>query len=71
LGKHGECGHCKNDKNGSCRFRKNYTLEGRKYEKCNGVVFEFWQPGLSKLFGYIDLLAEFYRTKRLVKERLY
>jgi hypothetical protein len=64
TGVHGDCSHCKNDKNGICKFRKTYTMESRLFEKCNGIVFEFWQPDLSKLPGYIDLLSEFYKTKK-------
>lgn len=64
TGEHGDCKHCKNDKNGVCKFRKTYTLDGRLFEKCNGVVFEFWQPDVSKLPGYISLLSEFYKTRK-------
>ncbi len=64
TGAHGDCTHCKNDKNGVCKFRKSYTLGGRLSEKCNGLVFEFHQPDLSKLPDYMGLLFEFYRSKR-------
>ncbi len=64
TGAHGDCSHCKNDKNGVCKFRKSYTLNDRLIEKCNGVVFEFHQPDMSKLPGYIGLLHEFYEAKR-------
>jgi hypothetical protein len=64
TGTHGDCSHCKNDKGGVCKFRKTYTLGGRLYEKCNGIVFEFHKPDISKLPGYIGLLSEFYKTKR-------
>lgn len=66
TGTHGNCKSCKNKKNDSCKFQKAYTLHGRYYEKCNGVVFEFWQPDVHKLPGYIDLLSEFYKPKRAV-----
>ncbi len=63
-GTHGDCSHCKNDKGGICKFRKTYTLDGRLFEKCNGIVFEFHKPDTAKLSGYIGLLSEFYKTKR-------
>lgn len=63
TGLHGDCSHCKNDKDGVCRFRKTYTLDGRLIEKCNGIVFEFHMPDVTKLPGYVGLLREFYKTK--------
>jgi|AGTN01.3.fsa_nt_gi hypothetical protein len=60
TGDYGNCHHCHNDKNGICKFRKAYTLENRHIEKCNGITFEFWEPDLAKLPGYINLLKEFY-----------
>jgi hypothetical protein len=65
TGSHGDCSHCSHNKDGVCKFRKTYTLDGRLIEKCTGVVFEFWQPDLAKLPGYISLLSEFYKSKRL------
>ena len=66
TGEHGDCKHCENGhgKDGICKFRKSYTLEDRRFEKCNGVVFEFWKPDMEKLPDYIDLLKEFYAGKR-------
>lgn len=66
TGKRGDCSRCKNDKNGVCRFRKTYTLDNRLIEKCNGIVFEFGQPDLSKLSGYMGLLSEFYKRRKSV-----
>lgn len=60
----GDCQHCHNEKDGSCRFRKTYTLDGRLIEKCNGIVFEFHDPGLEKLPDYISLFAEFYPQRK-------
>lgn len=39
-------------------------LDGRSYEKCNGIVFEFREPDLKKLPDYAGLLREFYAVKR-------
>ena len=64
TGEHGDCHRCKNDKNGVCKFRKAYTLDGRSIEKCNGVVFEFRKPDLAKLQDYISLLSEFYPVRK-------
>jgi len=71
TGDHGNCNHCENGhrKDGFCKFRKIYTIDGRNYEKCNGVVFEFWQPDMEKLPDYIDLLTEFYAEKRKIYQR--
>ena len=66
TGSHGNCNHCENGhrKDGNCKFRKTYILDGCNYEKCNGVVFEFRQPNIEKLPDYMDLLKEFYAKKR-------
>lgn len=63
IGSNGNCGHCHNDKDGKCKFRKSYTLFGKIIDKCNGVVFEYHKPDLEKLTGYIDILKEFYIQK--------
>ncbi len=59
-----DCKHCHNEKEGRCQFRKSYTMDGRSYEKCNGLTFEFEDPDLLKLPGYIDLIREFALSKR-------
>lgn len=64
TGEHAECKHCHNDKDGVCKFRKTYTIDSKYFEKCNGVTFEFWKPDLQKLPDYINLLREFYPTKK-------
>lgn len=64
TGEHGKCNHCHNDKGGICKFRKTYTLENNYIEKCNGITFEFWEPNLEKLPGYMGLLKEFYLIKK-------
>lgn len=60
IGTHGNCGHCGNEKDGKCTHRKTYTIDCNVYDKCDGAVFEFWQPDIAKLPDYIGLLKEFY-----------
>ena len=69
TGTHGNCGHCGNEHDGSCKHRKTYTMDGNVYEKCDGAVFEFWQPDLEKLPDYLALLDEFYTNKKNLKRR--
>lgn len=64
TGPRGDCEHCHNDKGGVCKFRKTYTIENRLIEKCNGIVFEFFEPDLAKLDYYIALFTEFYPLKK-------
>lgn len=64
TGGHADCKHCHNDKAGVCKFRKTYTLDDKYYEKCNGITFEFLEPDLNKLSGYIGLLKEFYPVRK-------
>lgn len=67
TGEQGQCQHCKNARaDGTCKFRKTYTLDGRLIEKCNGITFEFHDPDLHKLADYIALFSEFFpaRTAR-------
>ena len=64
TGPRGDCDHCHNDKGGVCKFRKSYTLENRLIEKCNGIVFEFFGPELSKMGDYVSLFTEFYPHRR-------
>ena len=62
---HGNCDHCGGkDHEGSCKHRKTYTIEGNIYEKCDGTVFEFWQPTMQKLPDYVALLSEFYASNK-------
>ena len=63
IGPHGDCQHCHNEKDGGCRFRKTYTLNGRVFEKCNGIVFEFPNPTVEKLLDYQALFLEFYPNR--------
>jgi len=62
VNSHGDCS-C-NPKKENCRMRKAYTIDGRRIEKCSGVVFEFWNPTAEKLTDYINLLAAFYPVKK-------
>ena len=64
---HGNCTHCHNEKDGKCKFRKSYTINDQFIEKCNGIVFEFRNPSIEKLKGYIDLFTEFYPSKKTMK----
>jgi hypothetical protein len=65
TGSHGDCQHCHNEKDGGCRFRKTYIIDGRRIDKCNGIVFEFHDPGVEKLPDYLGLFTRFYPTKEL------
>lgn len=64
TGRHAECRHCHNDKDGFCKFRKIYTIDDNRHEKCSGITFEFLDPNLEKLPDYMDLLKEFYASKK-------
>lgn len=58
---YGRCKHCKGD---NCRFRKDYEIDGIKFEKCNGTTFEFYDPLIENIPAYISLFKEFYPTKK-------
>ncbi len=60
TGERANCNHCREDGDGSCKFRKTYTIGGKTYEKCNGLTFEFHEPDCSKLPDYMALLNEFF-----------
>jgi len=61
VGDYGTCKHCKGD---NCKFRKDYEIDGVKYEKCNGTTFEFYNPTVESLHDFINLFKEFYQAKR-------
>jgi len=63
TGEYGDCKHCHNEKNGSCKFRKTYTLENRLIEKCNGSTFLFEEPDINRIPELIGLFCEFYPKK--------
>lgn len=64
TGPFGQCSHCHNQKEGNCRFRKVYTLEGRLIEKCNGYTFQFFSPEQEDMRQYLGLIREFYPVKK-------
>ena len=64
VNEHGNCGHCGNEQDGACRHRKEYMINGKQYEKCDGCVFEFCNPTVEKCQEYIKLLEEFYPIKK-------
>lgn len=54
-----------NPQKDNCRMRKTYTIDNRLIEKCSGVVFEFDDPTIDKLYDYVNLLHEFYPPKQV------
>jgi hypothetical protein len=63
-----DCHHCHNQKeDGTCKFRKSYTLHGVFYEKCNGNTFWFFQSESEKMADYIGLFTEFYPARKQKK----
>jgi hypothetical protein len=64
VGGDADCHHCESKPGGVCAFRKVYTIGGNRYEKCSGVAFEFYQPDIEKLPGYMALLKEFFPRSR-------
>ena len=66
TGEFGTCKHCKGD---NCRFRKDYEIDGVKYEKCNGTTFEFYEPCVKDIPEYIALFQEFYPFKKKAKNK--
>lgn len=69
TGEFGTCTFCKSDKESSCRYRKSYCIDNNQYYKCNGYVFEFWEPRVTKISDYLALLQEFYphKTRRVIQ----
>lgn len=61
TGEYGKCKHCKGD---NCKFRKDYEIDGERYEKCNGVTFEFYETTVERLPEYIKLFNEFYPQRK-------
>jgi len=60
----GKCKHCHNEKEGRCRFRKTYSIDGKFIEKCNGYTFEFQDTNTEKLPDYISLFKEFFPLRK-------
>lgn len=67
TGEHAACKHDHDDQDGNCRFRKSYTIDGRLFEKCNGITFEFHDPNLQKLDDYMALFTEFFPARKRVQ----
>lgn len=61
IGSYATCKHCKGER---CKFQKTYDIGGVRYEKCNGLTFEFQRPGMSRLDDYLGLFKEFYPVSR-------
>lgn len=62
---HGD-GECKcQPKPDTCKFRKSYTLDGERVDKCNGEVFYYRAPTIEHLREYVALLHEFYPVKKV------
>jgi spermidine/putrescine-binding protein len=64
VGDAANCQHCHNEKDGVCRFRKTYTIDDRRIEKCNGITFEFHNPSIPRIPDYMALFTEFYPGKQ-------
>lgn len=61
TGDYGTCKHCKGE---NCKFRKDYEIDGVKYEKCNGTTFEFHNPKIENIDDYLALFEEFYHISK-------
>jgi hypothetical protein len=61
TGSYGDCRRCKGD---DCMFRKDYSIGGVQYEKCNSRTFEFPRPDMGRLSEYLALFKEFYPVKK-------
>lgn len=48
----GKCGYCKE----RCRHRKSYAIDGKEYDKCDGMTFEFYDPEPAFVPRYLDLI---------------
>jgi hypothetical protein len=59
IDENGICNHCREN----CHFRKSYTLDGKKIEKCGGSVFEYNNPKTKDIKDYMNILKEFYGKK--------
>ena len=64
IGPEARCQHCHNEKNGSCRFRKTYTIDQQLIEKCNGLTFILENPDITLLPDYLALFCEFYPVRQ-------
>lgn len=57
------CDHCHGKT--ECIHQKKYTLNGTKYEICDGKAFWFFQPELEHLSDYLKLFNAFYPAKKV------
>lgn len=67
FSEYGRCKHCDSKSNksqGKCMHRKTYSLEGRRLEMCDGLVFLFPNHSVEAVPQYIDLLRLFYPPKK-------
>jgi hypothetical protein len=71
TGESGRCNHCHNEKDGTCKFRKTYVIDGIFIEKCNGMTFEFREPNIGKLIDYMELIREFLMGGNALKRQLH
>ena len=69
VGEYANCKHCHNEKNGTCQFRKTYTIDNRIIDKCNGSTFEFHNPDLRQMHDYVTLFTEFYPNRQKTPKR--
>lgn len=67
LGHEGDCAHCGNERDGSCRYRKEYEIGGVTYGKCGGWAFTFGHPDMERLDDYLGIFDEFYPAKKRIK----
>lgn len=49
---YGKCNHCRE----TCKDRKTYGIDGKEYNKCGGVTFEFYDPEPCFVPRYLDLI---------------
>lgn len=64
IGDYGTCKHCHNMKDGACSHQKRYTINGKRYEICDGFAFWFFEPNINRLPEYIKLFLAFYPEKK-------
>jgi hypothetical protein len=67
TGDFGACRYDRDDGGGKCMFRKSYTLDGRRIDKCNGLTFWFFQPANHPLGDYVALFEAFFPQKKAGK----
>jgi hypothetical protein len=66
FSEYGRCKHCDSKAGkvpGRCMHRKTYSLEGKQFEMCDGLVFLFPNHSVEAVQQYIELLRVFYPPK--------